>query len=183
MLFMYFALLENPEDEPLFETFYNKFYNTIFYICKDHLKTREDAEDCAQEILVTFAKNFHNMSHDFDSKRLHNFIRVVSKGRAIDAYRKEKKHYENLVETPVDEFFNISTNEFDVVDEITLIDAFNEMPEEYRYVSYLKYVFNMSGKEIGEYMNLSQPYVRKKCMQGRMFIKAYFEGEDNKKSN
>ena len=46
--------------------------------------------------------------------------------------------------------------------------------------SYIGIVFNMSGKEIGEYMNLSQPYVRKKCMQGRLFIKAYFEGEDNK---
>ncbi len=86
MLFMYFALLQNPEDELLFETFYNKFYNIIFYIAKDHLKTKESAEDCAHEVLMYFAKQFHNITHDFDDKKLCNFIRVVTKCMAVDIY-------------------------------------------------------------------------------------------------
>ena len=79
MLFMYFALLQNPEDKFLFEEFYNKFYNTIFYISKQHLHTKEEAEDCAHEVLIYFATEFHNISHDFDDKKLCNFIKVVTK--------------------------------------------------------------------------------------------------------
>ena len=179
MLFMYFALLENPEDEPLFEEFYNKLYITIFYIAKDHLKTKESAEDCAHEVLISFAKNFHNITHDFNDKKLCSFIRVITKARAIDMYRKEKKHIQNIVELDVEEFYNISAKDFDVVDEITLKDAFDKIPEDYRFICYLKYYYNMSGEEISNYLNISKPLVRKRCMLGMQFVRNYINGDIN----
>lgn len=179
MLFMYFALLENPEDEPLYEVFYNRFYDNIFYIAKDHLKTKEAAEDCAHEVLMYFAKIFHTITHDFDDKKLFNFIRVVTKAMAIDIYRKEKKHLVNVVELDVEEFYNISAKDFDVVDEITLKDAFNKIPEDYRFICYLKYVYNMSGEEIAKMLNISKPLVRKRCMLGMQFLRSYINGDIN----
>ncbi len=179
MLLMYFALLQNPEDEFLFEEFYNKFYNTIFYISKEHLHTKELAEDCAHEVLISFAKNFHNISHDFDDKKLCNFIKIVTKNMAIDMYRKEKKHLFNVADTDIDDFYNISTKEFDIVDEITLKEAFDKMPENYRFVCYLKYYYNMSGEEIAKMLNISQPLVRKRCMLGMQFVRNYVNGENN----
>ena len=50
MLSICFALLQNPEDKLRFEEFYNKFYNTVYFIAKEHLRTHEAAQDCAQEI-------------------------------------------------------------------------------------------------------------------------------------
>lgn len=179
MMFMYFALLQNPEDEHLFEEFYNKFYNTIFYIAKDHLHTKESAEDCAQEVMVSFAKNFHNIQHDFNDKKLCNFIRVVTKAKAVDMFRKEKKHLVNVVELDVEDFFNISTKEFDIVDVITLKDAFDKIPEEYRFICYLKYYYNMTGEEISRYLNISHSLVRKRCMLGMRFVRNYVNGESN----
>ena len=177
MLFMYFALLQNPEDEMLFETFYNTFYNTIFYISKEHLGTKQNAEDCAHEVLLFFAKEFHNITHDFNDKKLWNYVRVVTKCMAIDMYRKEKKHIINLADADVTDFYDIPDKDFDVVDEIQLKDAFNNMPEEYKYICYLKYVFNMSGEEIAKMLNISHPLVRKRCMLGKRFIKNYIMGE------
>ena len=179
MLFMYFALLQNPEDEPLFEEFYNKFYNIVFYIAKDHLIKKEDAEDCAQEVMLSFAKNFHNIQHDFNDKKLCNFIRVVTKARAVDMFRKEKKHLVHIVDLDVEEFHNISAKDFDIVDEITLKDAFDNIPEDYRFICYLKYYYNMSGEEISRYLNISQPLVRKRCMLGMQFLRNYVNGENN----
>ena len=179
MLFMYFALLENPEDEHLFEEFYNKFYNTIFYIAKDHLKTKESAEDCAHEVLISFAKNFHNITHDFNDKKLCSLIRVITKARAIDMYRKEKKHIQNVVELDVEEFYSVSTKDFDVVDEITLKDAFDNLPDDYRYICYLKYYLNVSGEEIAKMLKISHPLVRKRCMIGMKLMREYINGENN----
>ena len=179
MLFMYLALLQNPEDELLFETFYNKFYNTIFLISKDHLKTKEAAEDCAHEVLMYFAKEFHNITHDFDDKKLCNYVRVVTKCMSIDLYRKEKKHLINVTDTDIEDFYDLAAKDFDVVDEITLKDAFNKMPEDYKFICYLKYVYNMSGEEIAKMLNISKPLVRKRCMLGRQFIVNYINGEND----
>ena len=96
---------------------------------------------------------------------------------AVDMYRSEKSHLTNVVDTDIEEFYNIATNEFDIVDKITLKEAFDKMPEEYRYICYLKYVYNVSGKEIGKMLNISQPLVRKRCMLGKQFIKNYMMGE------
>ncbi len=177
MLFAYFALLENPEDEPLFEEFYNKFYDTIFYIAKKHLKTIESAEDCAHEVLISFAKNFHNITHDFNDKKLYNFISIVTQAKAVDMFRKEKKHIYNVADADISEFYDIEAKEFDVIDVITLKEAFEKMPEEYRYICYLKYVLNITGEQIARMLDISQPLVRKRCMLGRQFVIKYFEGE------
>lgn len=178
MLLFYLNLLQNPEDEQSFEEFYNKFYNMIYYIAKEHLKNKESAEDCAHEVLMFFAKNFHNITHDFNDKKLMNYIRVVSKCIAIDMYRKEKKHLYNVVDADIGDFYDISTNEFDIYDEIALKDAFEKMPEEYRYICYLKYVYQLSGEEIGKMLNISQPLVRKRCMLGKQFIKDYLTSDE-----
>lgn len=175
---MYFALLQNPEDKFLFEVFYNKFYNTVYFIAKDHLHTKEDAEDCAHEVFMIFAKEFHNISRDFDDNKLRNYIRVVSKCKAIDMYRHERKHINNVVDTDISDFYNVSIEEFDIFDEIQIRDAFDKMPEEYKYICYLKYVYNMSGAEISKKLNISQPLVRKRCMLGKLFIKNYLMGDD-----
>lgn len=178
MLFMYFAVLQNPEDELLFEEFYNKFYNTVFFIAKEHLHTKEAAEDCAHEVLFYFAKEFHNISHDFTDKKLWNYVRVVSKCMAIDIYRKEKKHLNNLVDIDVEDFYNLSAKEFDICDEIQLKDAFDNLPDEYRYICYLKYYFQLSGAQISKMLNISEPLVRKRCMIGKNLMQKYVSDEE-----
>lgn len=173
---MYFAVLQNPEDEPLFEEFYNKFYNTIFYIAKEHLHTKEAAEDCSHEVLLYFAKEFHNISHDFNDKKLWNYVRIVSKSMAIDIYRKEKKHINNVVNYDVEDFYNLSVDEFDVCDEMQLKEAFDNLPDEYRYICYLKYYLQLSGAQISKMLKISEPLVRKRCMIGKSLIKKYMQG-------
>ncbi len=179
MLSICLALLQNPEDKSRFEEFYNKFYDLIFLISKDHLKTREAAEDCAQEIMIRFAKDFHNITQDFDDKHFKNYVRVISKGMAIDMYRKEKKHIENVVDADLTEFYNISVDEFEVCDELLLKQAVDAMPESYRYVFCLKYFYELSGAEIAEKLNISQTYVRQKCLLGMNFVRNYIKEAEN----
>ncbi len=179
MLSICLALLENPEDKLRFEEFYNKFYNTVYFIAKEHLKTKEAAEDCAQEIMIHFAKDFHNIKQDFDDNKFKNYVRVISKCMAIDMYRKEKKHLNNVVDADLSEFYNISDSEFDVCDTMLLKEAINTMPENYRYVFYLKYVYEFSGAQIAEKIGISETSVRQKCMLGMKFVRNYIKEAEN----
>ncbi len=166
-------LLENPEDKLRFEEFYNKFYDTIFYIAKDHLRTKEAAEDCAQEILIHFAKDFHNIKQDFDDISFKAYVRVVSKGIAVDMYRREKKHLENVIDEDISGFNDISAEEFEICDNILLKQAIDAMPESYKYVFYLKYYYQFSGAEIAAKTGLTETSVRQKCMLGMKFVRNY----------
>ncbi len=177
MLFVYFAMLEDPSDKLLFEEFYDKFYDTIYYICKEHLHTKELSEDCAHEVLIFFAKEFRSISHDFSDTQLKAYVKLVAKCKAVDMYRKEKKFYENKIETDIEELYDIPTDEFNIYTELQLKEAFDNMPEEYRFVCYLKYVHQLSSEEIGRLLDISAPLVRKRCMQGKQFLKKYLKGE------
>ncbi len=179
MLSMFFAVLENPDDEPLFEIFYEKYHRLVYHIAYDHVQNRESAEDCTQEVFLQLAKNFHNINKDFDDKSVLNYVRIVSKNIAIDTYRKDKKHADRVVDTEITEFLNLKEKDFDIFDEMQLKDAINSLPPEYQTVFYLKYVCNYSGEEISKALNISKPLVRKRCMLGMQRVKAYLEGEEN----
>lgn len=175
MLLICLALLENPEDKLRFEEFYNKYYSTIYYIAKDHLKTKEAAEDCAQNILIHFAKNFHNIKQDINDIKFKHYVIVVSKGLAVDMYRRERKHLDNVVDADISEFYNIGEEEFEVCDIVVLKDAIDAMPEANRQVFYLKYVLDYSGAEISKMLNISETMVRKRCMLGMRFVRNYIK--------
>ena len=179
MLSICLALLQNQEDTPRFEEFYNKFYDLIYLIAKDHLKTKEAAEDCAQEIMIRFAKDFHNITQDFYDKKFKNYVRVISKCMAIDMYRKEKKHTENVVDADLSEFYNISVEEFEVCDKLLLKQAVDAMPESYKYVFCLKYLYELTGEEIAEKTGLTKTNVRQKCLHGMNFIKNFLKEAEN----
>ena len=179
MLSICLALLQNPDDKLRFEEFYNKFYHVIYFIAKDHLQTKEAAEDCAQEIMIKFAKDFHNINQDFNDIRFRGYVRVVAKSMAVDMYRKEKKHLEHIVEGDLSEKNNISVNAFDVCDTMLLKQAVDEMPEAYKYVFYLKYFYGFTGKEISAKTGISETNVRQKCSQGMKFVRNYIKEAEN----
>ena len=177
MLSICLAMLQNPEDVPRFEEFYNTFYNTIYYVAKEHLKTKEAAEDCAQEVMMRFAKDFHNITQEFDDKKFKNYVIVVSKCMAIDMYRKEKKHIVNVVDADLSELFYVGEEEFEFCDLILLKESINAMPEKNRQVFYLKYICGYSGEEISKALNMSGTMVRKRCMLGMQFVREYIKEE------
>lgn len=181
MISVCLAMLRDSDDTPRFEEFYNRFYKVAYYIAKDYFKNHETAEDCAQEVMMRFAKEFHNIKQDFNDSKLQNYVRIVSKCVAIDTFRKEKKHFDNVVDADLSEFFSLSTDscEHDVCESMFLKDAVAAMPESYRYVFCLKYINELSGEQISKITGLSETYVRQKCLLGMRFVKNYKKESEN----
>ncbi len=177
MLSMYFALLENPEDEPLFEAFYNEYKKLVYYIAFDRLGERQLSEDCVQEVFIKLAKNFHNIKDKVNDNRIEGLVRVVAKNMAIDIYRRNKSYKEHVVDADLSKFISLSEDEFDICDEIALKQAINNLPEEIKTVFYLKYVCDYSGAEISKFLDISEPLVRKRCMIGKRLVREYIESD------
>ncbi len=177
MLSLCLALLQNPEDEPLFEEFYNKYHKLVFHIAKEKLQDNQLAEDCVQEVFFNFARNFHNIKGSLNDNKIGSLINIVSRNMAIDVYRKNKRHYLHTIDVDISDFRTISDDDFDVCDQLILKQAINTLPEEIKTVFYLKYVCNYRGTEIAQMMNISEPLVRKRCMIGRQMAKKYINGE------
>ena len=173
MISICLMMLQNPEDKPRFEQFYDKFYATIFYVTKQHLKSKEAAEDCSQEVLIHFAKNFHKITQDFDDKKFRNYVIVVSKCMAIDMYRKEKRRQSNVLDVDISDCYSIGEEEFDVCDTMILKEAIDALPELNKEVFYLKHIYQMSAIEISKRLNMTEPMVRKRSMQSMQFVRNY----------
>ncbi len=179
MLLLCCSMLQNPEDKSRFEEFYNTYYDTAYYIAKQHLRTHELAEECAQEIMLRFAMNFHKIEQDIYDKKLRNLVIVVSKGISVDMYRKEKKHLNNMIDADISDFYNIGDEDFDNCDMLLMKEAVDKLPEPTRVVFYLKYVFQYSGADISRFLNMSEAMVRKRCMQGKHFVRNYVKGDED----
>ena len=78
------------------------------------------------------------------------------------------------------ENIDIADTEFEICDTLLLKDAINTMPESYRYVFYLKYVYELSGAEIAKKLDMSEPSVRRKCMLGMQFVKEFVKEAEQK---
>ena len=178
MLSICLAMLQNPADTPRFEEFYNKFYKAAYYVAMEYFKNHETAEDCAQEVMMKFAQDFHNIKNqDFNERRFKNYVNLVSKCVTIDVYRREKKHIDNVADADLSEFYSLSTDscEYEVYDMMFLKEAVAAMPESYRDVFCLKYIYELSGEQIAEKLGLSHTYVRQKCLLGKQFVKKFKE--------
>ncbi len=179
MLSLCLTMLQDPEDEPLFEEFYNKYNKLVYYVARENLSTHELAEDCVQEVFLNFAKNFRNIKGSLNDIRIESFIRIVTKNMSVDVYRKNRRHTEKIADADISEFYNISDEEFDFCENITLKQAIDRLPEEIKTVLYLKYVCDYSGTEIAQMLGITETLVRKRCMQGRQLAKKFIEGDKN----
>ncbi len=173
------ALLQDKEDEPVFEEFYNKYNKLVYYTAMNKLKNHEHAQDCVQDVFIGFAKNFHNIKGSLNDNRIEGLVRVVSQNTAIDIYRKSKRHIVNIVEKDISDLYDVGEKEFDVCDKMVLEQAINSLPEEIKAVFYMKYVFDYSGSEIAQMLGITEALVRKRCMVGRQLAKKFIESEEN----
>ena len=56
MLQFYLSMIENPEDQSLFEQIYYKYYKQMFKVAFSILGNKEDAEDAVHDVFVKIAK-------------------------------------------------------------------------------------------------------------------------------
>lgn len=127
------------------------YYGYALNISRLFTYTKEDAEEIVNDC---FLKLFSSINSIDDSKPLKALIRKMIINRAIDTYRKNKKHYYHL---DYEEINGASVSE-DVLSKLRLqeiLELLNKLPEHHRMVFNLYEIENYSHDEIARELNIS----------------------------
>lgn len=121
-------------------------------VCLRYAKNKEEAEDLLIEGMLRVFKNIHNYQY---KGSFEGWVKTIIRRTIIDAYRKKKIDYVELLE----EHRDLSAPE--IVDEIKgvpknlLLRFIQDLPDRYRMVFNL-YIFDeLKHKEISELLNIS----------------------------
>lgn len=144
-----FNLLNKADFENMYNIFYPKIYNYIFY----RLLNKEVTEDLVSDVfLKVIAKsNTYNNS----KSELSTWIFTIAKNVVIDYYRKNKptSYINEEIEKGNEKKFVVMQDEFtNTEDKLVLQKALKTLTERERTIIALKYYSGMDYKQIAEHI-------------------------------
>lgn len=174
-------MIDSEEDKNKFEVLYEKYKYLMYDTANKVLNDKYLAEDAVHDSFVKIAKNICSIG-DVNAKETKNFIMVITKNTALDAYRKRAKsmQQEISVDENEDSDIFISNEGKDLSDvvctENAVLKVIRDLPEKYREVFLLRYVNGYENKEIAKILNISEDTVRQRVLRGRNIIEKNLEG-------
>lgn len=156
------------EMQELFKEVYDKESDAIFRFCLMRVSDRDQALDITQEV---FMRLWNNLT---ESKKISNhkaFIFTIARNLIIDWYRKKKS-------ISLDRMIDSEDERFDLIDENiinklelnfegkNILEKISELSETYQTVVYLRFVEDLSPKEISEITKLSENVVSVRINRG-----------------
>lgn len=168
-----FHLMSVEIQEQVYKEYYNLVYDMLLNLIKDHVAT----EDIIQE---SFLKALKKHPRYLDSKKIQAWLKTLTKNTAYNYLRKHKKHRDELSTSDVYLETSMVTNQQvpsveQEIERILLWEqiaiAINQLKLEYRDIIILKYVHELTYKEISKYLNMTEGAVRQKLARARKAAK------------
>lgn len=141
------------EQERRFVELYEKEVDAIFRYVFLRVADKEEAKDIVQDSFTRFWQSLNSGSKIENSRA---FLFSITRNRVIDWYRKKKSiSLESTFEDEEGEFFEIADpdahKQIEVSSESSLVlKAINELASQYREVVYLRFIEDLSPKDIAE---------------------------------
>ena len=144
-----------------FTLYAKQFMNTIFRVAFSYLKSRADADDITQDVLI----KLYRASNDFqsDTHIKHWLIRVTvneCKKALISPWRRTE---------PIDDYANTLT--FASKEHSELFYIVMDLPKKYRIAIFLHYYEDYSTDEISQLLRIPKATVRTHLKRGREQLK------------
>ncbi|WP_110112000.1 RNA polymerase sigma factor SigW [Bacillus sp. CGMCC 1.16541] len=162
-------------DQNAFAEVVEYYKDKVYQLCYRMLGNREEAEDSAQETFIRAYVNIH--SYDMNRK-FSTWLYRIATNLCIDRIRKKKPDYYLDAEVPGTEGLNmyskIAADQALPEDELESLELQEliqseilKLPEKYRTVIVLKYVDELSLKEISDILDLPVGTVKTRIHRGR----------------
>lgn len=149
------------------------YSDDLFRFCYFKISDREMAKDFVQE---TYLRTWNYMIR---GNKVHNiralFYKILG-NLIVDQYRKKKTvSLENLTEFGFEPGFSDLANLENKIDGEKAIKILSQLPENYKEVIFMRYVQDMSLREISEITGESENIIAVKVHRGLKKIKKIFE--------
>jgi RNA polymerase sigma-70 factor, ECF subfamily len=156
--------MSKPTTSPLFLKAYEDYSDAIFRFCYVRLRNRDLALDIMQE---TFIKTWEYLGAGKEVLNLRAFLYRVANNLIIDYSRKKKEtSLDNLMEQGFDAPADDDGNLHKALDAKYIIRIVQDMDEKYRDVLLLRYVDDLSIKDIADIVGESENVVSVRIHRG-----------------
>ncbi len=146
------------------------YKNYIWKISYSILGDSHLAEDASQEVLLILSRSLDKL--DLDSPSSLGFITVVTRHKAFEIYKREKR-YQLGIEEDLSDYI---PEEIDYSSE--LLSAIHALNPLYSTVLILGSVYGYSDKEIADILGISHGAVRKRKERARNELEKIYFGEE-----
>ncbi len=165
--------MRDADFDELYLQFSDKIYKYFYWQVKDPYL----AEDFTGEVFVRAWKNWRRFKPDYSSAWLYKIARNL----LIDYWRKNKDRKERSLEALVEAGTEPSYDE-DLIGKIQsdneikqLREAISLLPENLREIVILRFIEELSAKEVGEILNLTEVNVRVLQYRGLQKLREIFK--------
>ena len=157
-MLLIFLTFPNEYEKSKFEYIYDKYKKLLLYKANAILNDYSLAEDAVSEAFLRIYKNMRKID-DPDSGQTVSFLSVIVRNTAIDILNQNKNTYSDIYENDIQSNFNVET---EVISEIVtdgMLKVVDKLKDELRDCFLLMYAHNLSYKEIGRILNISESNV------------------------
>src|SRR3989338_11058452 len=152
---------------------YDDLSDAIFRHCWFRIGDRERAKDLMQD---TFTKSWQYISQGTQVKNLRPFLYKVANNLIIDEYRKKKElSLDGLMAQGFEPGFDEKKTTEQGIDVKFAIGVINQLDEKYREVILMRYVDELSPKEIAEVIGDSDNNISVRIHRGIKQLKEILE--------
>ncbi len=164
--------MKNKEINDLLEAIFIKYRKQIYLLALQYLREESHAEDIVQDTMIRIRKKI--VKKDITScHKLGVLLGYIVRGLCLNHLKKNQKMiYREIYDEEIQ-------MEDTFVSEIILNDTINKLPDEYRDIFIMKFVKDMSYKEIANDLNLNEATVRKRMERARNRVKQILGGDNN----
>ena len=154
------------------KTFYERFARKMMGVCLRYASSYEEAQDVLQD---GFIKVFNNLDRYQNKGSLEGWVRRIMVNTSLDAYRKNKKHQQDVGMDQVEYLVEDKSYIIEDIQADDLLKLVQSIPEGYRVVFNLYAIEGYSHKEIAERLGVTEStsksqYSRAKKLLRQMLI-------------
>ncbi len=153
----------------------DRFGALVFKICSSVILpvgSEEDAEECANDVFITFYNNIEKI--DLSRSSLKGFLAMISKRHAIDFYRVLKRKKEREESLSEEEPYSDEALSFETKAALTKAIKTLGLPDS--EIITRKYILGETAEEIGRALGLSKDAVQKRIERSRAKLKEMLGG-------
>lgn len=167
-----------------FEALISKYHPSIFkYLCK--ISSDEFlAEDLVQETFVKMIRGIDKYDL-YGRANFQTYLICMAKNCYIDYYRKEKKRFKDISidESYIIEDCNIEEAVISAMFNDDILGAMDYLTENQRKVIRMKYIEELTTKEIGEILDIETKTIKSRIHNGMVKLRKILQGGKTDEGN
>jgi len=164
-------------DENALRVIYDRFYDRVFYLAMQFLKSPESAEEIVQDVFLKLWEKRHEID---ESRPVEAWLYTVTRNRVINQFRKVAREQACLkVKDVLPETCDFDkTADKKILDrevDILLDQALRQLPEKQREVYRLARLEGYSRNEIAAHLQISALTVKTHMARALISVRSYLE--------